>query len=147
MQTLDHLKVSPILGVLYFVGGLESVVVAVVASLFIDFDHIHLLVKEKAFTVKKIVKLSQNIYGEDSIQRCFMNVTYALHSVELNILLIILSYWYQPIIYVMIGFSFHIICDIIHHRRQKLPILSWLILTTYFLRLRKKRLFANRATM
>jgi len=146
MQAHDHLKASPILGVLYFVGGLESIIIAITASLFIDLDHIHLLVKEKAFTIKKIIKLSQNIYGEDSIKVCFMDVTYVLHSMELNALLVILSYWYPPIIYVVAGFSFHVICDIIHHRRQKLPILSWLILTTYFLRLREKRLFANRAT-
>ncbi len=138
MQTMDHLKVSPILGGLYFVGGIESVIIAIVASLIIDIDHIHLLIRERAYTAKKITALSQNIYDEGSIRRCFMDVTYALHSVELNVILVILSYWYLLIIYVVIGFSFHIVCDIIHHRRLKLPIISWLFLTTYFLRLWEK---------
>lgn len=147
MQGYDHLKTSPILGLLYFVGGLESAIIAIIASLLIDIDHLHLLIREKAFTIKKIIELNQNIYDQDSIKKCFKDVTYVLHSVELNALLIILAYWYTPIIYVVIGFIFHIICDIIHHHRQKLPVISWLILSTYFLRLRKKRFFAKRANI
>jgi len=145
MQGQDHLKAAPVLGLLYFAGGPESVIIAIVASLFIDLDHLHLLIKEKAFTVRRIVELSQKIYDEDSIKKCFLDVTYVLHSVEMNLLLIILAYWYTPIIYVVIGFSFHIICDVIHHRRHKLPIISWLILTTYFIRLSERKVFVKRA--
>jgi hypothetical protein len=140
MQAQDHLKAAPILGALYFVGGLESVVIAIIASILIDLDHLHLIIREKTFTVKKIIELSQNIYGQDSIKRCFEDVTYALHSIEINILLIVLAYYfYLPLAYIAMGFIFHIICDIIHHRRQKLPIIPWLILTTYFIRLLKNK--------
>ena len=104
----------------------------------IDIDHLHLIVKEKAFTYKKIIELSQNIYDQSSIKKCFKDVTYALHTIETNILLLVLSNWYTPLFYIAIGFLFHIICDIIHHCRKKLPILSWLILTNYFIRLIRK---------
>jgi len=138
MRIQGHLKAAPLLGLLYFVGEIEGVIVAISASLIIDLDHLHLMVKEKAFTIKKVIELNRDIYDKNSIKRCFEDVTYVFHSVEVNILLIILAHWYTPIIYIVIGFVFHIICDVIHHYKQKLPILTWLILTTYFIRLIKK---------
>lgn len=144
MKLSSHILAAPLLGPLYLIGGTESVFIAATASILIDLDHLHLLIKEKAFTPKKLAELSQNIYDENSIQRCFKDVTYALHSVEVNALLLAFSYWYSPLFYVMVGFSLHVCCDIIHHHRHKLPVWSWLILTTYFLRLRKK-FFAQRA--
>lgn len=138
MQLSEHLKAAPLLGVCWFTGGLEGVTIAMAASILIDCDHLHLVIREKAFSIKKLASLSQNIYGQDSIKRCFEDVTYGLHSIEINALLIILSMIVEPLlIYIAIGFIFHIICDIIHHRRNQLPILSWLILTSYFIRLKK----------
>lgn len=120
MRIQGHLKAAPLLGLLYFIGEIGGVIVAIIASLAIDLDHLHLMVKEKAFTIKKVIELSQDIYGKNSIKRYFEDVTYIFHSIEINILLVILSNWYNPIIYIVIGFSFHIVCDIIHHYRKKI---------------------------
>lgn len=145
MQILDHLKASPILGLLYFSSGIEAVAIAVVASIAIDFDHLHLIIREKAYSYKKIVALGNTIYDQDMVRRCFVDVTYILHSLEINLFLTILGiYYYPPLIYVVIGFCYHIIYDIIHHYRHHLPIFTWLLLSSYFIRLARKHFLTKK---
>ncbi len=141
MQISGHLKAAPILSVLLITGEVNGVIIAVFASLLIDLDHIHLVIREKAFSFQKIIKISENIYDPESLKRCFMDVTYALHSLEVNLLLLALSFYFPILLYVVAGFSLHIACDMIHHHKLGLPIISWFILTTYFVRLIKKTSF------
>ena len=54
MTFKQHLAASPILFVLTPYIGIENAAIAVWASFLIDIDHLHILFKEKAFSLKKI---------------------------------------------------------------------------------------------
>jgi len=65
------------------------------------------------------------------MDRIYVSVFYLFHTVEFNLLLLLLSIKFPILKYIVIGFVFHIICDIIHHRHNKLPIISWLFFSSY----------------
>lgn len=136
MQLHHHALVSPILFILLPFIGLYGVIVAIASSLISDFDHIHLIIMERAFTPEKLKHLNQHIYdkgpkGEPN--RAFIDIIYLFHTIEFNLLLLVLSLKFHWLIFVVIGFVFHIIVDIIHHRKHGLPIIRWLFLTDYII--------------
>lgn len=121
----SHMAVSPFLFLLSPIVGIGGSLIAMASSLVIDADHIHLVIKERAFSLKKLKELNKGIFDKN---RYYENVTYALHSLEVSLVLLCLSFFWSPLNYVAIGFLFHIVADAIHHRIHKLPVLSWLFL-------------------
>lgn len=134
MRTIDHLKLSPILFFMAFLGSIQGILISIVASLMIDADHLHLIIREKAFSIKKIKNLNAKIYENSSMKKFYVDVTYVFHTIEFNLLLLSMSCLCPLLIYVVAGNIFHVICDIIHHKLHKLPVASWLFLTKYLLR-------------
>jgi len=136
MKFTSHLIASPVLLSISYFNGIEYALIAVFASLAIDADHIYLLFKERAFSYSRIKKLNNKIYDiyQKDPDQAFKNVIYFFHTVEFNLILFIFSLfipWLQP---VFIGFLFHILCDIIHHKLHGMPIMRWLSLI-YFIKL------------
>lgn len=134
MQFTGHLVVSPLLLSLSPVIGLENSLIAITASLFIDVDHIYLVIKEKAFTVKKIKSLINNIHQkhiDGRPNRAYIDIVYLFHTVEFNFVLFLLSLYFPWLKYILIGFLFHIICDILHHRFNGLPVMNRLFLSNF----------------
>jgi len=100
------------------------------ASILIDVDHIQLLMKERDFSFSKIKELNRDIYTTyaNNPNGAYKDVFYLFHTVEFNIGLLLLSWWYPLLSLIVLGFTFHILCDIVHHRSNNLPILRWLSL-------------------
>ena len=127
MKFIGHLAISPITILLYPIFGVNTLIIFL-ASMAIDLDHIYLVIKERAFSYKKIKFLSDNLHlmYKKNPKNAFKDIFYLFHTVELNILILILGYLFPALIYISLGFIFHIICDIIHHKINNLPILRWL---------------------
>jgi len=116
---------------------MNSLLIAMCSSIAIDVDHAQLLVKESAFSWSKIKEINRDIYinyANDPVG-AYKDVFYLFHTVEFNAVLLLVSWWYHPLLFVVLGFVFHILCDILHHRKNGLPILRWLFLFE-FLRLK-----------
>ena len=132
MKLSGHIAVSPILFLLYPFVGLNNVLIAMVSSVLIDIDHIHLIIAEKAFTYKKFKELIADVHAKTvngKPNRAYVDIIYLLHTVEFNLILLLLSLKFHWLLFVVIGFIFHVISDVIHHRRHKLPIIRWLFLS------------------
>lgn len=127
MNTSGHLLLSLLLLVLYPYFG-PLIIVSIVAAILIDIDHVPLIIHQKAYTYQKIkwiIKNIQDIYKKNGHER-FKGNLYLFHTVEFNIILLIAAI-YQPILwYVLGGFVFHIITDIIAHW----PSFRWLFILT-----------------
>ena len=135
MKFTSHILISPSLLLLQPVtGNFNLLILASLASVFIDIDHIQLLISEKTFSFSKIKDLHKNVYKNYSGNPSwnYKKVFYLFHTIEFNILLLILSLWWPPLAFVVLGFAFHILCDIIHHKSKRLPILNWLFLYKFF---------------
>jgi hypothetical protein len=125
MKLGGHLLASPLLLALYPIWHSEAgVAVAIISSLAIDLDHLQLIIQERAFSHAKIIKLSRELYGKYRRRpnHAYKNILYPCHTVEFNILLLGVSYWFHPLIFVEIGFIYHIIGDLIHHQKNEMPI-------------------------
>jgi pilus assembly protein TadC len=136
MKLPGHILVSPSLLLLHpIIGNYGHLILASFASVFIDIDHIQLLIGEKVFSFSKIKELYRNIYKNysDNPSSAYKKVFYLFHTVEFNILLLVLSLWWPPLMFVVLGFAFHIVCDIIHHKLNGMPILRWLFLYKFLL--------------
>jgi len=122
--------VSPILLLLYPSIDINMLGIAMVSSVLIDVDHLELLIHERAFSYTKIKKVYDDIYKnyEADPTGAYRGVVYLFHTVEFNILLILFSLLYPFLIFVALGFVFHIICDVIDCKINKRPILRWLFL-------------------
>ncbi|MDD5547403.1 MAG: hypothetical protein PHN74_00670 [Candidatus Pacebacteria bacterium] len=139
MRFSEHIASSLILLPLLPVLG-ENIVIPMIASVVIDSDHIHQLITEKAFTWQKIkflIKNTNKIYRENP-DNAFKNTVYIFHTVEFNIILALLTFWYPPLLLILIGFCFHILCDIIHHHLSGMPVKRWLFFY-YFLKANRKK--------
>ncbi|MBU2524550.1 hypothetical protein KKG71_05150, partial [Patescibacteria group bacterium] len=115
MQVRNHILASLPLLILYPFLGLKIIII-IIASIAIDIDHIYILIEEKNFKLERIKYLSDNIHRiyKKNPQTALKKIIYLFHTIELNILFIILSFWYPILIYVTAGFIFHIIFDSIH---------------------------------
>lgn len=134
MKLSEHLLASPVLLGLYPITISENIIIAIAASILIDLDHVQLIIEEKAYTLGGIKRLNENIY-KPTIQgrpnRMYVDIIYLFHTVEFNALLLFLSAYYPFLKYVIVGFIFHITCDILHHRSHGLPVVRWLFLTSW----------------
>ncbi len=101
---------------------------AIASSLLIDLDHVFLLVAEKAYTFKKIKRVADHIYDKPGGRpnRAYVDILYPFHTVEFNVVLLLLSTEVHWLLYVAIGFAFHICCDALHDYYEKLPVFHWL---------------------
>ncbi len=142
MRLPSHILVAPALLLFHVpqLGGadISSLLIAMSASIVTDADHIQLLMQEHDFSWSKIKELNRDIYTNyaNNPREAYKDVFYLFHTVEFNLVLFLLSLWYPLLSFVVLGFVFHILCDIVHHRRNGLPILRWLFLWEF---LRVKR--------
>lgn len=134
MKGSTHFSISFIAFILSYLAKSEAFMISSIASFAIDIDHLWLIIKEKAFTKEKIKVLFKNIHKKEFIKRYYVDTPYPLHSLEINLCLIIASCFFPPLLYVAIGFLFHSACDAIHHSKHKLPVWSWFFFTKYLTR-------------
>lgn len=127
MKFIHHVIISIVFIPLYPILG-KSVFLIMLASIIIDIDHVYILFKEKSFSIKRIKSLNKSIHAKykKDPTNAFKDIIYIFHTVAFNILLLILSLWFPPLIFVSMGFIFHILTDIIHHLYNKMPVLRWL---------------------
>lgn len=134
MRLPDHILVSPVLLLFHssLLGGasVSSLAIAMAASILTDTDHIQLLMTEHDFSWSKIKELNRDLYTHyaENPSGAHADVFYLFHTVEFNVVLLLLSFWYPPLAFVVLGFAFHIFCDIVHHRHNKMPVMRWLFL-------------------
>lgn len=133
MKLGGHLIASPVLFSLASLGDIDNILVAILASVFIDIDHIFLLYREKQFSYSKVATLYKDIYHiyKNDPEKAFKDVIYIFHTLEFNLLLLILSLYFPWLRFIFYGFMFHILCDIIHHKFFGMPILRWLFFTEF----------------
>lgn len=106
----------------------NGVFIAMVSSLLIDIDHVYILIVERNFSWKRIRYLLlhiDEIYRENR-EGAFKNVVYVFHTVEFMVILLLLAPEYSVLWYVLLGFMFHIVTDVIHHAKTGMPVLRWL---------------------
>ncbi len=65
-------------------------------------------------------------------ETAYKGVFYLLHTVEFNAVLLCLTIFYPTLMYVSLGFVFHIITDIMHHSYMGMPVKRWLFLVHYY---------------
>jgi len=104
--------------------GLFGAGIIFLSSFLIDFDHyLFYVIMEKDFSLKKaynwhLIK-RQKMRKLSKIERNkHKNEIIFLHGVEPLIILFLLSFLYFPFLYVIIGFSFHLIMDIFEEIRE-----------------------------
>jgi hypothetical protein len=142
MDTFSHILWGILLLALYpFIGN--PVLIVFLSSILIDLDHLQILIKEDAYTwskIKKTVRKAQKAYKRDP-ENAFDGQFFVFHSIECSLLLIYLAFFYPPLVYVVLGFAFHIITDMIHHRLSGLPSTQWFFLIVDLKSYRRHRRF------
>ena len=127
MNSHHHFILSLLLLLLYpFIGPM--VLVSILWAVLIDLDHLHLVIREKAYTwkrIKKLIKEIQSIYEVQGHER-FQGTVYLFHTLEFNLILLAFAQFYPFLFYVLIGGIFHILTDIISHW----PSRRWLLIAT-----------------
>jgi hypothetical protein len=104
-----------------------------VASVLIDLVHVWLFIQKKAFTPRKIWKV---IWEETDFKKLSGNrdawkgTLFLFHTLEFNVILLILSHFYPVLFYVSIGLFYNIILDLVHHYYWDLP-LDWVSLVIF----------------
>jgi len=132
MQFLGHLIIGFLLLGSYFWIGNAAFIVAI-AYVAVDFDHIQILIEEKAFSFEKAWGLFINGYEkyEQNPKKAFDGQFFVFHSIEFLIILLLCAYfWYPKIYFVALGVGLHILTDVIHHLIKGFPIIHWLVLSS-----------------
>ncbi|MBN2112311.1 hypothetical protein JW707_04405 [Candidatus Woesearchaeota archaeon] len=111
MNFRQHFLVGLLLLAIYPWLGAKTLLVFA-ASVFIDADHIHVIFSEKAFTYSRIKSLFEKYRTDKEIVQ---HIFCLFHTVEFIVVLYAFSLVYPVLIYIAIGFSFHIVCDIIFY--------------------------------
>ncbi len=131
MKLIGHILMSFVLLLLYpFLG--TKVFIAMIASVVVDIDHVSLLIRNKAFTynkIRQVIRKELEEYNTKKTPSMFKGINFPLHSIEFNVILLLAAFIFPILIPVSIGFIFHVITDIIHHRHVGYPVASWLFLT------------------
>lgn len=114
MYVRDHFIVSVILGVLLFPIFKWNILFIIVGGVLIDVDH-YLLYYMK-FKKFDLVKGYKYFSGKDCWKE-LINSLSIFHTVEFLILMIVLSFYYKPFVFIVIGIVPHLIMDFIHENR------------------------------
>jgi hypothetical protein len=127
MKFEGHVAAGAVFLPLYYLFGVNAFIMFI-ASLAIDVDHVAIFIQERSFSWNRLRYLLKHLHDDyrNDPDNAFANVYYIFHTVEFNILLLIASFWYPPLLYVLIGFIYHISTDIIHHSFTGVPIVRWL---------------------
>lgn len=137
MNTLGHAALGLLLFILYPLIG-DNVFIAFFASLFIDFDHMYILIKYKISSFKKIKFIINNI--QETYKKypaeAFKDVVHICHTIEFNIILATLAVFFPVLWYVLLGFVFHIWCDFVYDKSRGVHVLR-LHLFSEFIRLNR----------
>ena len=140
MDTEGHTFISLLLFGLYPIFG-KFILISVIAAILCDVDTVYLVYQKKAYTLKKLNFLLQHnhrIYRQNP-KTAYVNVFYLFHTLEFNIILLVLAYWWPVLGFISLGFLFHTIIDIIHHRDLKMPVLRWLFFIEFLRVLRNSK--------
>ncbi len=129
MKFHEHVLLSLLLLVLYPVFGI-NVFVIMLSSVLIDIDQLHLIIKKKIFSLKKIKSYADEYYKGNK-KNIWKGKLFLFHLVEFNFLLVGLSFVYPFLWLVSIGFIFHILTDAIYYSVRGLPVTRWLFLSNY----------------
>ena len=102
--------------------------ISVLAAILCDLDSLYLIYKRKAFSLKKIRYLLKNVHEsyQKNPKTAHIDVFYLFHTLEFNIILLILAHWWPVLGFISLGFLFHTLLDIVHHRDLRMPVLRWL---------------------
>ena len=136
MKFYGHAIASLVFLLFYPLFG-NVVFIPMLSSIFADIDHIYMLFKEKSFTWKKIKSLFRdsglNVDGLSSEvkKNRWKGILFLFHTVEFNILLLFMALFYPVLIYISIGFIFHMFTDYVHHSIKGLPLSRWLFFTEF----------------
>jgi hypothetical protein len=131
MKFLGHLLIGILILLLYPLIGSMAIIISL-SSILIDLDHIQIMIKEKAYSIKKIkqlIKKTRDEYEKDH-KNAFNGQIFILHSIEFAALLLIISYFYHIFLFIAIGCLIHIMIDAIHHSINRMPVYKWLFLTS-----------------
>ena len=132
MKFLGHLIIGLLLLCTYFWIGSEAFIIAI-AYMAVDLDHIQILLKERAFSFKKMKYLLVHGYEKYGLnpKQAFEGQFFIFHSIEFLIILLIGAYFWQPNLYfIALGVGLHILTDVIHHSIKGFPIFKWLFLSS-----------------
>ena len=136
MQFLYHLLIGFLLLCAYFWIGNAAFIIAA-AYVAVDLDHIQILIKERAFSFKKMRDLlvhGYEKYGKNPKQ-AFDGQFFIFHSIEFLVILLAIAYLFYPTFYYMAaGIGLHILTDVMHHSIKGLPVLNWLFLSSNLFR-------------
>lgn len=134
MKAVGHLLIALVLFAIFYPIFGYIVLLPLIVSILVDFDHLFLVVKEKKHSFYQLRSLMKDIYKTKKKKDLWKGMFFLFHTVEFNVLLIILGIFYNPIlIWISIGLIIHIISDLIHHSAKGFPILRWIFLTSFFL--------------
>jgi len=102
-----------------------------IVAIFIDFDHYLLYVfRKRSLNPLKAYSYFRNDADRDFLREGKNRVLFAFHSIEVFLILIILSIFINLFIPIVIGYAFHAIFDIIDERPREIK-KSWSILLYY----------------
>ncbi len=95
-----YTEITPILLILFVIWG----------GLLMDIDHIVLfMTKYKLFTLKKWIEITRTLYKKRQAE------LYIFHSPEFHIVLIVLSFFHELFLWILLGSAIHIMLDILSH--------------------------------
>ena len=128
-----------LLGLWPFLG--VYTLISIFAAVLCDLDSLYLVYKRKAFSSKKIKYLIENVHEsyQKNPKTAHIDVFYLFHTLEFNIILLILAHWWPVFGFISLGFLFHIFIDIVHHRDLKMPVLRWLFFLEFLRVFRKSK--------
>lgn len=141
MKILDHIKYSAPASVslIPFIG-LNKSLVFFISSLIIDIDHwIDYIFRFKNASIKKMI----NYYGElfanrDNLtKKKFVGLS-VLHTVEFFIFVYFLSLKYPLLVYVLWGFVFHLMLDVVYLVRYKIQFIRAYSIIEYLIRIKTR---------
>lgn len=114
MKSPIHIIVNGSLGImLYSYTEIPSILLIFFVfwgGLLMDVDHILLfMTKYKIFTLKKWVEITRNLYKKRQAE------FYIFHSPEFHIILLVLSFFHELFLWILLGSAIHIMLDVLSH--------------------------------
>lgn len=116
-------------------AGMANFVIIFISSVLIDVDHYFLYIhKKKSFSLRKAYiyslehKKQWQEFGKDA-NYDLPPAFFIFHGLEMLLILFVLSFFFKPLYFVFIGFSFHLLLDLVEqavysNKFQKISIVN-----------------------